>query len=375
LPPADKPRLLYLITLASAGGAQTYVGLLLFGTRERYEVALAARAPGFLVDESERLGVPFYPLRHLRREVQPFRDVLALIELVRLFRRYRPDVLHVNSSKAGILGRLAAVIARVPTRIFTVHGWAYSVEKGPLRRVYLVLERLLARATSLVICVSHDDLRLGLAKKTCVPERSTVIWNAVDVEAAPKATHSSEQPVIVSVGRLQAPQKDFRTLIRALALLPEGSFRALVVGEGPDLDQLVRETSDLGVHNAVEFLGHRGDVPEVLASADVFVLATTYESLPMSIIEAMAAGLPVVATATGGVPELVAEGETGLLVPPRDPEALAAALSRLVGSRDLRLAMGQRGLARARLHFDLRRFYAEHFEAYERFVRSGPARR
>ena len=363
-----RPRVLFLITLAEVGGAGTYAAALLPALARSFEVTVAAYGPGPLRDAAHREGVRFVPLRHVRRPISIWRDLLGLIELVRLFRRERPDIVHANSSKAGILGRIAAVLARVPIRIFTVHGWAYSVVAGPMANVYLWLERLVGPTTTLVICVSETDRALGVRRRTCRPDRSAVIYNGIDVRAVPRATFDSAVATLVSVGRLQAPQKDFITLVRALALVRSGQFRALLVGDGPDRDKLKAEIRRLGLEASVSLLGERDDVPDLLARSDVFVLATTYESLPLSIIEAMAAGLPVVASAVGGVPELVVDGETGILVPPRDPEALAAALAALVTDRERCRTMGAAARARAETTFDLAAFQHAHVEAYERLL-------
>jgi glycosyltransferase involved in cell wall biosynthesis len=359
---------LLLITLAEVGGAQTYVAELLPGLVGEFDVVVAAHGEGPLVDATRAAGARFVPLHSLRRPVHPVRDLAGLVELVRLFRRERPDIVHANSSKAGVVGRIAAVLARVPSRVFTVHGWAFSTTAGPLSRLYLWLDRLLRPVTSLVICVSHVDRELGLRKRTCRADRSTVIWNAVDVAATPRTSLAGDPPVFASVGRLQAPQKDFLTLLRAVALLPRGSLRVLIVGDGPDREQLLAEHERLGLGGDVEFAGVRNDVPELLATCDGFVLATTYESLPLSIIEAMAAGLPCVVSDVGGVPELVVDGETGLLVPPCDPPALAEALGTLASDPARRRSLGAASLERAEVCFDLPGFRAAHLEEYRRLV-------
>ena len=175
-----------------------------------------------------------------------------------------------------------------------------------------------------------------------------VIPNAVDVEAAPPARGDGDPPRIVTVGRLAAP-KDALTLVRALALLGPIRFSALLVGDGPDLGPPVveAEVRSLDLEDRVELAGSRADVPALLAAADVFVLSSRSEGAPISILEAMAAGLPVVACDVGGVGELVADGETGLLVPSADPARLAEALRRLVADPGLRRRLGAVGGGRA----------------------------
>ena len=169
-----------------------------------------------------------------------------------------------------------------------------------------------------------------------------MIRNGVDadVTAAPTRGHGAE-PTVVAVGRLQRP-KDPLTLVRAFGRL-RASFSAVIVGEGPDRPRLETEIRRLGLERAVVLAGDTRDVADMLARADIFVLSSTSEGLPLSILEAMVAGLPVVASSVGGVPEAVEEGETGLLVPPRDPVRLAAALERLLVDPALRRRLGANG--------------------------------
>jgi glycosyltransferase involved in cell wall biosynthesis len=349
---ADRPRLLIVITLAEIGGAQTYVAALLPALVERFDVTVAAYGPGPLRETAERSGSAFVALRHLRRSVSPWRDTRALVELVRLMGRVQPDIVHLNSSKAGIVGRIAAAVARVPVCVFTVHGWSYAPYRGPLRALYRLLERALAPLASTIVCVSDHDA-------SAANGRAVVIRNAVDLAAIPRAMPVASAPSIVSVGRLKEP-KDFPTLRRALESIERNGWRAVVAGEGP-------QRADLE-GGPLELLGERDDVPELLAVSDVFVLSSRSEGLPMSVIEAMAAGLPVVASAVGGVPELVIDGETGVLVPPGDARALASALRRLLADPELRRQMGDAGRRRAEQLFDLQRFHREHLELYERLL-------
>ena len=359
------PRVLILITLAEPGGAQTYVANLLPALATRCEVVVGAHGEGPLRDAARDAGVRFVALQHVRRPLHPGRDLLGLFELVALMRRERPDLVHVNSSKAGVLGRLAALLARVPVRVFTVHGWAFKAYTGLASWLYRWADRLMSPLASATICVSETERAAGLAAHTCRAERTVVIPNAVDVGAAPRAAHAGDPPVIVTVGRLAAP-KDPLTLLRALAVVAPSRFTALIVGEGPARPEVEAEIRALGLAHAVELAGERRDVPALLASGDVFVLSSRSEGAPISILEAMAAGLPVVASDVGGVGELVVDGETGLLVPPADPARLADALERLLGDSALRRRLGAAGRTRAFERFDLRPLQHAHLELYAR---------
>jgi glycosyltransferase involved in cell wall biosynthesis len=362
--PGSRPRLVYVVTLAEVGGAQSYVRDLLTATREDYEVTVAAYGDGPLRTAAAELGIPFVPLQHVRRAVSPVQDPLGLLELVRLFRRLRPDIVHLNSSKAGVLGRIAAVIARVPVRIFTAHGWAFKATSGLGASLFLWADRAVRPLTTTIVCVSQTELRAGLAARVCTAERTIVIPNAVEVGPARTLAHRAGGPVeVVSVGRLAEP-KDFATLVAAVALLPGGTVRLRVLGDGPLRPELETQISELGLAGSVELVGEVVDVRPYLAEADIFVLSSRSEGMPLSVLEAMAASLPVVASAVGGLGEVVVEGETGFLVPAAQAADLADRLARLAGDAELRDRLGQSGWRRAEAYFSLPGWRTAHRELY-----------
>jgi glycosyltransferase involved in cell wall biosynthesis len=361
--PPSRPRVLLVITLAEVGGAQAYVAALLPALVEQFDVVLAAYGDGPLREAATDAGVRFVPLKHLRRPIRPWRDLAGLVELSLLLRRERPDILHASSSKAGVLGRLAAALSGVPMRFFTVHGWAFTAFSGLSSSVYRCLDRLMMPLTTVTICVSENEFAKGLEAGTCRPSGTVVIRNAVDVAHAPRSSHDRRTPRLIAVGRMKAP-KDFVTLVRAFALLPPGSFEGLIVGDGPDRATIEAEIERLGLEGSVRLAGERDDIPAQLAAADAFVLSSGSEGLPVSVVEAMAAGLPVVASAVGGLSELVVDGESGFLVQGGNADELGAALGRLITDRELRRRMGAAGRARAEQLFDLPAFQSAHVELY-----------
>ena len=354
-----------LVTLAETGGAQTYVAQLLPALVGSYELTVAAHGDGPLRTAAARVGADFVALEHVRRPIRPWHDLLGLLELVRLMRRLRPQIVHANSSKAGILGRIAAWLTRVPVRIFTVHGWAFSAASGNSVAMYRWAERLVRPLTTATVCVSASELTAGIEAGTCDPRTTVVIRNGIDVASRPLSRPKRGAPRIVSVGRLQSP-KDPITLVQALGRLSGHDFTAFVVGEGPERTAVEAEVRRLGLEKDIELVGERDDVAEILAESDIFVLASRSEALPLTVLEAMAAGLPVVAPRVGGLAELVVEGETGLLVPPGDPAALADALGRLIDEPGLREQFGRAGRARAEEHFAIDACLGAHLDLYSR---------
>jgi glycosyltransferase involved in cell wall biosynthesis len=351
------------------GGAQTYVAELAGALSADYDVVVAAHGDGPLKAAVEAAGARYVPLRWVRRAVG-WRDVAGLLELVALFRRERPAAVHLNSSKIGLLGRLAAWVARVPVRIFTVHGWAFAAHHGAAATAYRLAERAARPFGTVIVCPVEQVRRMGIEARTCDERRSEVIHNAVDAAAAPVAALDAALPTIVSVGRLHEP-KDFVTLARALRALPAEGWRAEIVGDGPDRPDVERELREGRLTGAVALVGERTDVPRRLAHADVFVLSSRSECMPISVLEAMAAGLPVVASAVGGIPEMVLDGETGILVAPGDDGALGAALGRLAADPDLRRRMGAAGRRRVEERFDLPGFRDAHLALYQRELATG----
>jgi len=357
-----RPRILLLVTLAETGGAQTYVASLLPMLAQHFDVAVAAHGSGPLRERVQAAGVRFIHLEHVRRPLSPLRDFRGLLELTALVRRERPHIVHVNSAKAAALGRLAASLARVPIRIYTVHGWSFTAHGGGSSVVYRGAERLLRPLTTTTICVAESERRAGLEAGTCDEAATVVIHNGVELPRAAAVESRSGPYRLVTVGRLQAP-KDPITLVRALAELGRPG-EAVIAGGGPDRPAVESEVRRLGLESVVRLAGERNDVGELLAAADLFVLSSRSEGLPLSILEAMAAGLPVVASSVGGVPELVVEGETGLLVPPGDPGALAAAIERLLDDSALRRQLGAAGRNRVSEHFDLVSARRAHLDLY-----------
>ena len=361
-PPPPKPRLLFVVTLAEVGGVASYSTQLLPGLTERFDVRVAAHGDGPLKDAAEALGIPFIPLQHMRRNLSPAKDIMAMAELVKIMRKQGIDLVHAHSSKAGILARTAAALARVPVRIFTVHGWAFAAYSGLTSTAFRLADRAMRPLTTTVVSPSEEVMRQGVAARTCSPERTVVIPNAVDTRRYSASRTPSDPVRILSVGRLAFP-KDFTTLNRAIADL-DGPFVAAVAGDGPERSEREAEAAALGIAARIEFLGTRHDVPELLGAADIFVLSSRSECLPMSIIEAMAAGAAVVASDVGGVPELVVDEKTGILVRPGDPEALTAALARLIHNPELRREMGEAGRRRARELFDVELLRERHVSLY-----------
>ncbi len=365
-------RILYVVTAGEFGGAPLHVlQLMKYMAKQGHEVGLVAAPEPRLMEGAKALGVKVFPNPHFVRPIKPWKDLRALWRVFKAIRQFKPDLVSAHSTKAGFAARFSCAILGVPV-IFTAHGWAFTEGKSPLARYLLAsAERLASKVTNEIICVSEHDKELALRFRVAPEQKLTVIHNGMEPNVYLNASGSKvrselglkESEILITMVARFVPQKDYETLLQAIRCLQKGDFKVAFVGGG-EREVVVRaKARELNLDNVI-FLGERRDVPQILTASDIFVLASNWEGLPRSIIEAMMAGLPVVATKVGGVPELVEDGITGFLVPPKDPEALAQALQKLIDDPELRKRMGQASREKALREFTLDRMLHETERVY-----------
>lgn len=330
----------------------------------RYESRLYAGMPGEREGDIRALrgdlGVQATVLRDLRREISPLADARAVLRLTREFRRFRPQIVHTHLAKAGVVGRIAARIARVPILIHTFHG---TVLRGyfdaPRAWTFLQLERALARVSTRVVAISPGqavELRaLGIA----TPPRLIEIPLGLDLVPfldPPTGSLRRELGIgpataIVAVVARLVPIKAIDVFLAAVARIDPGrDVRFLIAGDGPERPRLQAAADALDVRERVTFLGWRSDLPALYGDTDVVVLTSHNEGTPVSVIEALAASRAVVATAVGGVPDVL-DG-CGVLVADRDVDALAHAIEALLDDPERRAELGRKGRAQAYPAYD-----------------------
>jgi glycosyltransferase involved in cell wall biosynthesis len=322
---------------------------------------------GSLIESARAQGLTLLLEPALVREVNPLKDFLALLRLVRLMRNRRYTIVHTHSSKAGIIGRWAAKLAGVPVIVHTVHGWAHHERQRPfVRAIYIGVEKLTLPITDKLIAVTARDIDKGLADGIGRAEDYVVIRSGIELERfghpqVPRAETRAawgipaDVPVIGTVTRL-SPQKAPLDFVRAAARVaishPHCWF--VMVGDGPLRQAVEALAASLGIADRLVLTGLRRDVPELMAAFDLFALSSLWEGLPRVLPQAMATGLPIVATACDGSAEAIRDGETGYLVPPGDPDLLAERLCLLLDDQALAAHMGQRGRARVEEFSDRR---------------------
>ncbi len=369
----EKARILLLITKADVGGAQIHVLELLSRLKDQYHFIVAAGEEDFLTAQVRQQGIEVRVLKHLKRTIRLKQDRQAYMECVALIRELKPDLLHTHSSKAGVIGRLAAWRTGV-TSLFTAHGWAFTEGAPAVQRLYgLLIESFLCRLAGSVITISDYDYKLAARYHVGWPERRHLIRNGVSEapvelqsrEAADKPLENA--PVqLLAIGRL-SPVKNHSMLLEALSLL-KCPFEAQIIGEGECHMQLSREIKSLNLSDKVRLLGEVTELAAYLESAELFVLSSSYEGLPLSVLEAMSSGLAVVATDVGGVKEAVLNHKTGLLSPRSDAAALAANIEKLARDPHLRRQYGEQGRAHYKQSFTADRMVAELDTLYTRLL-------
>ncbi len=372
------------------GGPALHVAYLSSGLTARgYETTLVAGdvGPGeeSMAYVAEGLGVEVTALPGLHREISPVRDAVAAFRLARIIRAERPQILHTHTAKAGAIGRAAAMLARGARPQVIVHTFHGHVLRGYFGRFrswfFTRLERGLARGTDALVAVSpevRDDLvALGVAPAS----RFAVIRLGIELDrrvadsAAARAGArramgiDDERFVVGWIGRMTAVKRT-DDVLRAFRLLRDGGVdaRLCMVGDGPDRDRVERLAHELGVVRDCLFPGYQEEIGPFFGAFDVFVLPSANEGTPVTAIEALAAGCPVVATRVGGVPDVVRDGKDGFLVEPGDVERLAERLAQLAADPGLRRRLGAAGRARVVPRYGVERLIDDVDALYRRLL-------
>jgi glycosyltransferase involved in cell wall biosynthesis len=357
-PRAPRIRVVHLVIDLGVGGLERVV-LDQIRRADRSQIepgVLCLAGEGRLAPAARALGVP------VRALAVHGRLVTAVRRLVWELRSWRPDVLHTHDASPHLLGAPAGRLARVPVVVHTRHCQTTSLS---FRQALGM--RLASALSNVVVAVSEDSASILRRSEHVVPSKSPVIRNGVDLAAFAPGNRWARVPGqrVISVGRLVAV-KDFAMLLHAAARLADAlpNFQLDIVGDGPERRALEALRTSLGLETRVHLLGERDDVARLLSGADVFALTSTSEGLSMSILEAIASGLPVVATAVGGNSEILIDGTAGLLVPPGNPASLASALLSVLEDPTRLASMGRAARKHAERHFDLRDVVARYESLY-----------
>ena len=327
-----KINLLYVITKLELGGAQKQLLSLINNLdKTRYNIFLFTARSGWLIQEAAALdGLFLKKSEFLQRAINPVKDILALIEIYVFIKKNRFQIVHTHSSKAGILGRLAAALAKTPVIIHTVHGWSFNdYQPGIVNHFYGLLEKFCARLTRKIIVVSRSDRDKGLKRSIGRPDQYAVIGYSLDAPSFRDLNRGNESKKLLGiadtalvVGMIACfkPQKAPLDFIELAARVKKNfpQVRFVLVGDGKLRRKIELRIKRLNLEGQVILTGWRKDIPSILSGLDVLVLTSLWEGLPIVVLEAMAAQVPVVATDTGGIREVISNAQNGYLVKPHD---------------------------------------------------------
>ena len=390
---AKKPKLLLLVTQADFGGAQKYVFDMALGLREGWEVTVATGRPESsreLLDRSATAGIPTKTFDHLRREINPWHDLRAIFEVARYLRKERPDVVLANSSKAEVVASLARLFVfgsrRLQTASYemaspakagayhginhgrpkivaTIHGFAFLEPVGWLRKIiYFKFQWIAGRLRDATIVLSEYERQIALRFLIARPSSLHVIPHGIGLinfldrdTARERLGVSKENTIVGTIANLYAT-KGLDILIacfRTIASEATQSLQLIIIGEGSERLRLERLVRELGLDSQVRLLGTIPDAAQYLQAFDLFVLPSRKEGFPYTILEAQAAGLPIVATRVGAIPEILRDGIQNILVPPNDPHALAAAILVAIKNTAPAASFGRRAQEKIQSEFSI----------------------
>lgn len=371
-------KVLHIITLSEWGGAQRVCYDLATNlNKDKFLVEVACKPGGILVKKLKEKDIKVYEIPSFRREILPLSDFKTLISLYRLMKKRKYDIVHCHSTKAGILGRIAAKLAGVRKIYFTAHSWGfYNLEEyGWARRLLIFLEKIAAKCSTKIICVSKNTKQEGLKRKIAKEDKFLVIRNGISFEvnsnkekAREKLKIGKEDIIFGMIGRFAYP-KDPVFFIKVASKIvknyPQAKF--ILIGGGPLFEKCQDFVKENKLENNTFLLGEKNpeDTRELLSGFDVFVLISKFEGLPLTIIEAMSAGLPIIASNVGGIKELVKQGENGFLVKSDNLNELIEKIVYLIKNPQERKRMGERSLKIAKENFSLNEMVKSYEKLYK----------
>ena len=351
---SQKTRVLYVITKSNFGGAQKYVyDLATSLPKDSFDVAVALGGNGILIPKLEEAGVRVVPIPSLARDVNPLGDLKTFFNLIKIFRVERPHIVHLNSSKIGIMGGVAARLTRIPKIIFTAHGWAFNENRAWVSRLIIKflswVTILIAHTTIAVSDSIARDMRWVGARRKMVTIKNGIHKGDTLPQIQAREFLNTLSPAKIPAGAFVFgtiaelhPSKGLSFAVQAISLMSQENpnIHYVILGSGQDHATLAALIDDLGLTDRVHLLGFVDNASQYIKAFDCFILPSTTEALGLVLLEAGNAGIPVVATNIGGIPEVIEDQRTGILVPARNPKALALALFQILESTTTRVGLG-----------------------------------
>ena len=383
-------KILYFITQSEYGGAQRYVFDLADNLKKDFEVAVAMGEQGKdgkLAKILDKNNIKYYIIPRLKRDISPLNEILAFFEISKLIKKFQPDIIHLNSSKISILGSLAGLFIKLKIKnlkiIYTVHGWVFNEPlPAPVKWFYLWAEKFTAKFKDKIICVSESDRQVALKYKIAPVEKLITIHNGLalchsglDPESSIKKLEQisgvklTNNFLIGSIGNLYKT-KGFEYFIEAADILTHklntpATF--IIIGQGKEREALENLIAKHNLKNNFILAGNIDQAARLLPALDVYVCSSVKEGLSYTLIEAMQAGRPIVATAVGGNPELIENNITGLISAAQNAQALAEKIKTLLNNKTLALELGQNAKAKVMVEFSLEKMVEQTKKIYNQF--------
>jgi glycosyltransferase involved in cell wall biosynthesis len=365
-----KTKVLIIVTQSDWGGAQRYVFDLASNLPNNlFDVHVAAgqSADGSatLFERLAEANIPATHLRHLIRPINFFFDLLAIRQIYQLCKTLKPDVVHLNSAKVGIVGSIGARLAKTKKIVYTVHGFAFHENLPVWKKIlYRLAEKLTANLKDAIICLSNAEKKSAISSVGFAAKKIMVIPNGINADSlnflekdtARRQLGISTDGFIVGTIANFYPAKALPDLIAAFAIVHKHSptSRLVIIGDGIERAAIEKSITATNLNESVLLLGKKLNAAQYLKAFDIYVNSSTKEGFPFSIIEAMLAGLPIAATAVGAIPEIVQSGSDGIVVTPRQPALLAEAVIKLTSNQSNAHQMGNRAQQKALQNFSLR---------------------
>ncbi len=377
-----KQKIIYINSLPNFGGGEKHLLDLIrkMQREESFEIVVACPKGSPLARESSGLGVRTFPVP-LKSKFD-FKSIFILRDFLR---RGKFHIVHTEDVRSNLLGTIAAVMARIPIIVWTVHLLSINrsiKEINPIKkRIWISVDRTLARYVDKIITISEFNRKELIEKERIEPEKIVVIPNSINLDEFNRRINvakkkeefriNNREKVVGFIGRLNH-QKGLVYLLEAAMVVTQSvsNVRFLIIGDGPKRAEFEERTKELGIAGKVLFAGFRDDVNELYPIFDITVLPSLYEGLPIVPIESMGSGKPVVATQVAGTPEVVIDGETGVLVPPKDAESLAEAILQLLQDDALRRKMGKKGRELVKEKYSNERMVKAHKMLYQNLIES-----
>lgn len=373
-------KLLYVITKLELGGAQKQLlGLIGCLDKQKFTPFLFTAKNGLLLPQALSItGLTVKRSSFLESSINPLKDFLALVELYFFIKKNKIEIVHTHSSKAGILGRIAAKLAAVKVIVHTVHGWSFNdYQRAILRKIYISFEKLTAKFSDAIIVVSSFDKQKGLRNNIGVEKKYTLIRYGLDRKnfsvkennVREELGITQEDLVVTNISCLK-PQKSPLDFVRLAHLISKEfpNIKFLLVGDGVLRKQIEKLILKLGLQNKIILTGWRRDIPEILSISDCLVLTSLWEGLPIVVLEAMAAARPAIATNTGGVKEVVIEDKTGFLVNRRDMERMSEKVVTLLKDEALKKELGEAARRSLGFEFDFENVLKKNQSLYDKLI-------